>query len=77
MRRVREHPTSARPRASAHGGSMRFLDREPVFAVSDHLNAAAQDLPGAVKALQHLRDLPVFRTMPSLASNRAVVARRN
>src|SRR5262249_50408147 len=53
-----------------------FSDREPVFALNNHLTSLALDLPGFVGAAQHLLDLPILRAMPSVANNWAVLARK-
>jgi len=55
---------------------LRYVGREPVFALNNHLTGAALDLPGPVGAMQHVLDLPVLRTMPCLANNWAVAARK-
>jgi SAM-dependent methyltransferase len=81
---LREQETGAHVRFRSLNQWMQILpalglacvDREPVFAINNHLTAAALDLPGPAGAVQHLLDLPVLRTMPCLANNWAVVARK-
>jgi len=56
--------------------SLAFADREPVFALNNHFGGAAIRLPGPAGALQHFFDPPILRTMPCLANNWAVLARK-
>lgn len=55
---------------------LEVIDREPVFALNNRLHPWARRFPGMTGALQHLLDLPFLRTMPWLANNCAVLARR-
>jgi SAM-dependent methyltransferase len=82
---LREQETGAHVRFRSLNQWMQILkalglacvDREPVFAINNHLTSVALGLPGAAGAVQHLLDLPVLRTMPCLANNWAVVARKS
>lgn len=56
---------------------LEFVDREPVFALNNRPSAWARRFPSLCGALQHYADLPVLRTMPRLANNWALLARRN
>jgi SAM-dependent methyltransferase len=53
-----------------------LVDVEPVFALNNRQVRGVRRFPGTVGLLQHLADLPVLRTMPWLANNWAVLARR-
>lgn len=53
---------------------LRYVAREPVFAVNDRLPPGAGIAPRLVGAAQHLIDLPVLRVMPWTAGNWAILA---
>jgi SAM-dependent methyltransferase len=59
-----------------HQTGLALLDVEPVFALNNRQVRGVRRFPGTVGVLQHFADLPVLRTMPWLANNWAVVARR-
>ncbi len=55
---------------------LRYVDREPVFALNNRPVAGVTRFPAALGALQHALDVPVLRTMPWTANNWAVLAQR-
>ena len=59
-----------------HALGWRVIDAEPVFALSNRLSPLARRVPGLAGAVQHVLDAPLLRGMPWLATNRAVLARR-
>lgn len=58
------------------GLGLEIVDREPVFALNNRPSRWARRYPSLCGAIQHYADLPVLRTMPRLANNWAVLARR-
>ncbi|MBI3450762.1 MAG: methyltransferase domain-containing protein [Acidobacteria bacterium] len=82
---LREQETSPHVRFRSLNQWMQILaalgltlaDSEPVFAINNHFGGAALHLPGPVGALQHFLDPAILRTMPCLANNWAVLARKD
>ena len=56
---------------------MEIVGVEPVFAVNNRPKGLAYRFPSFYGALQHYIDLPVLRTMPRMANNWVLLARRH
>lgn len=56
--------------------SVHVVDREPVFAVHNHLGHLTRLLPGFTGFLQYIADAPVRRLLPWAANNWAVLGKK-